>query len=121
MKLRSFAIIILLLTSLEAIAEYNACHIEFIIELKDGSEIKAYTYIASTYINNNELSVETYLEENPKSLLQNRSISYDGETKYFANRLEYTYTRSDLSTSKMLKVIDPKTLDYNSINCIGNY
>lgn len=118
MKVKGLIILILFLTSLEAIAEYNAYQIKFIIELNDGSEIQAFTAIPSGYINNNEIPVETYLEENPKSLLQNFIVSGEGETKYFANRIKYTFDCGGDSKCWIYKVIDPKTLDFNSINCI---
>ena len=93
-------LLFLLLLCLQAKAEYSGFYFTFEIETNDGKIIKAYSYVAEYYWNNDSLSNQQYLL---RALGYQSGISDD--TFYcFSNRLTYDYQNPEDSTGERYHV-----------------
>lgn len=99
MKILQF-ILFLSLLNLPAKAEYSGFHFSFEINTKDGRILKAYSYVAEYYWNNDSLNNQQYLL---RSLGYQSGIS-DDTFYYFSNRLTYDYQNPEDSTGERYQV-----------------
>ena len=89
-----------LLLGLQAKAEYSGFYFTFEIITNDGKIIKAFSYVAEYYWNNDSLSNQQYLL---RSLGYQSGIS-DDTFYYFSNRLTYDYQNPEDSTGERYQV-----------------
>jgi hypothetical protein len=89
-----------LLLGLHAKAEYSGFYFTFEIKTNDGKILKAFSYVAEYYWNNDSLSNQQYLL---RSLGYQSGIS-DDTFYYFSNRLTYDYENPEDSTGERYQV-----------------
>ena len=89
-----------LLLGLQAKAEYSGFYFTFEIITNDGKIIKAFSYVAEYYWNNESLNNQQYLL---RSLGYQSGIS-DDTFYYFSNRLTYDYQNPEDSTGERYQV-----------------
>jgi hypothetical protein len=99
MKIFKFLLFFLLL-SLHAKADYNGFHFTFEINTKDGKTLKAYSYVAEYYWNNDSLNNQQYLL---RSLGYQAGIS-DDTFHFFNDRLTYNYQNPEDITGERFQV-----------------
>jgi hypothetical protein len=96
--------------------EYNGHHVEFVMELKDGSSIHGYIYKPVGYTKDASVSYSEFLEKNYDVLLQNDFIDGLGDYAYFKNRFRYEYKDwGSEDITAIYNVTEKTSIDINSI------
>lgn len=111
-------VILTVLFSFSAKAEYNGYHISFTIEKVNGQKIKGYAYIAAAYLNLDSLQNTKYLK---KALDQDRQEDWADRKSltYYKSRIVYNYTSVfDQQSSHEYYLTEEATLGYKSIKKI---
>lgn len=109
-------------------AEYNGVHLEFDIELNDGSKVHGYKYVAH---GKNTEDYRKYLEKNYSTFLQNQFTYEPGTHSFYTKRLSYNYngvsvyklikpTEIKLTSIKIVSITKMIVASY-AIQIVGNY
>lgn len=102
--------IYLLFFPILVLAEYNNLHIEFEIQLTNGSKIHGYQYLPH---GTNTEAFKKHLEENPKIYLKSKTTLAQGNYGYYKRRLEYLY-----ENKPVYKLIEQQEITLNEIKSV---
>ena len=109
--LSNLVLLFLLFLPANVFAEYNGHHIEFMIEMDDGSEIHAYNYLSFVYRKDQTLPYQMFLEENYHLILKNQYVDSLGEMTYFQSRIKYNYEDFDGRAHSIYTILNKKSID----------
>ena len=126
--IRRIITVLILFFPLVGIAEYDGVHIEFKIQLTNGTKIEGYKYLDN--VDNTEEDKKN-LQENPETFLKNQSVLELGEYGYYQKRIKYNYenywvytllepVEINLSEIKAIEIIELIDATY-TIQIRGNY
>lgn len=114
-KILALLLILFYTSSSKSFAEYNGLHLEMVIEMKDGSEIHAYNFIAPYFLGDTTVN---HLEKNFELILRNDYVDSVGEYAYFQHRITYDFTIYE-NVSKAYQLLHKTSVNFDSIKSVN--